>query len=75
MTTTSQTPPVPFGARADHAPHVVKLPAGSFDYDPDQQINLTPAGTPWSDTAVMATCTDTNLDSRPDDVSDPYMIG
>jgi hypothetical protein len=62
---------LPFAARGTAIPYLVP-PAVAIHYDEQQQLNLTPEGRPWHETAMGASCTNTNWDSSNDDTSDPY---
>ncbi len=63
---------VPFAARAAMLPSLVDLTTLDAGYDPEQQLNTLPDGTPWHLTPMAASSTDTNMDGRGDDVDDPY---
>ncbi|MBV9026571.1 MAG: hypothetical protein JO362_22870 [Streptomycetaceae bacterium] len=71
MTTTV----IPFGARAERTPHTITLEPGSFTYDPQRQVNVTPDGGLFARSGIPGSCTNTNWDSTNDDTSDPYLIG
>lgn len=62
---------LPFAARGTAIPYLMP-PAVGVRYDEQQQLNVTPDGNPWHETAVAASCTNTNWDSSNDDTSDPY---
>ena len=66
------TPEVPFAARAAMLPDLVDLTTLDAVFDPEQQLNVRPDGTPWHTTPMAASCTDTNQDGQGDDVNDPY---
>lgn len=62
---------LPFAARGTAIPYVV-APAVGIRYEEELQLNVAPDGSPWHETAVAASCTNTNWDSSNDDTSDPY---
>ncbi|MET8188997.1 MULTISPECIES: hypothetical protein [unclassified Streptomyces] len=62
---------LPFAARGTVIPYLVPLAVG-VRYDEAQQLNVTPEGSPWHETAIAASCTNTNWDSSNDDTQDPY---
>lgn len=65
---------IPFGARAERTPYTIELDGASFVYDRGRQVNVTADGGLLARTSLAGSCTNTNLDSRNDDTSDPYLM-
>ncbi|MEY9849149.1 hypothetical protein ABH940_006253 [Streptacidiphilus sp. BW17] len=66
-------PTIPFAARGAMLPVLVDLEPEHPAYDSVRQINVLADGTAWHLTPQAGSSTDTNWDSSPDDVQDPYM--
>lgn len=71
---TTETPAIPFGARAEREPYTIDVDGSTFQYDPQRQVNVMTDGSLLAHSALRASCTNTNWDSKNDDTSDPYMI-
>lgn len=69
---------IPFGAQAPQPTYVVTINPDEFAYDDERQVNVMADGRLWADTAVAASSTATNNDTKPgvppDEDSDPYAI-
>ncbi|MDI6519933.1 hypothetical protein ACFWQ6_33395 [Streptomyces coelicoflavus] len=63
---------IPFAARAAAPPCLVTTSVAGVRWDKDRQLNLAGDGEPWHTKEQAASTTDTNLDGKGDDVSDPY---
>ncbi|AWW43176.1 hypothetical protein ADL00_41355 [Streptomyces sp. AS58] len=66
------TAKIPFAARAAAPPCLVTTSIAGVRWHEERQINLAADGKPWHTKAQAASTTDTNLDGKGDDVSDPY---
>ena len=63
---------IPFAARAADHPCLVATSIEGVVWDDERQLNVQADGTPWHTADHAASTTDTNLDGKGDDVSDPY---
>ncbi|MEU1893518.1 putative ATP-grasp-modified RiPP [Streptomyces pristinaespiralis] len=63
---------IPFAARSAAPPCLVTTSVDGVSWDEDRQINVTADGAPWHTMPQAASTTDTNMDGKGDDVSDPY---
>ncbi|MCX4548712.1 MULTISPECIES: hypothetical protein [unclassified Streptomyces] len=68
----SSTAVIPFAARAAAPPCLVTTSIEGVVWDGEHQLNVQADGTPWHTADHAASTTDTNLDGKGDDVSDPY---
>lgn len=66
------TAAIPLAARAADLPPLVHTTAEGVAWDPEQQLNILPDGSPWHTAPQAKSCTDTNQDGKGDDVNDPY---
>ncbi|MEU6014380.1 hypothetical protein ABZ826_10070 [Streptomyces sp. NPDC047515] len=67
------TATIPFAARAADLPCLVTTSVAGVVWDEDRQLNVQADGMPWHTADHAASTTDTNLDGKGDDVTDPYL--
>ncbi|MET8808664.1 hypothetical protein [Streptomyces sp. NPDC004546] len=63
---------IPFAARAAAPPCLVTTSIEGVTWNEERQLNVQADGTPWHTSDLAASTTDTNMDGKGDDVSDPY---